>query len=237
MQLFTSIDIDPNNVNYFCCNKSNRDKAIVWLDNFPKLLRTSFSFEDQCLIHNSDDKEPARSYRTETAENTADAIRSFDKVLNGMMDTVDDIAPADKNDVEEDHLCNCWTAPPRSVYFRFSNTPSALPTEAETVSTVSNINAPSGTKESTAKTIAFLDRVAKQMDKWENAAKDQAKECAEKEKEITHVNIDEVFQVLTNNVNGFNTLNDGNELLEELTILKELKISAACLQETNKNWY
>eukprot|EP00957_Ditylum_brightwellii_P018418 1385931-Ditylum_brightwellii.AAC.1 len=69
------IDVNPNNVYYFCCNKSNRDKTIAWLDNFPKLLRTSFSFEDQCLICDSDDSKPARSYRTETAENTADAIR------------------------------------------------------------------------------------------------------------------------------------------------------------------
>eukprot|EP00957_Ditylum_brightwellii_P175679 13376602-Ditylum_brightwellii.AAC.1 len=45
-----------------------------------------------------------------------------------------------------------------------------------------------------------------------------------------------IFQLSTNNVNGFNTANDGDEFLEELTILKELKISAACFQETNKNW-
>eukprot|EP00957_Ditylum_brightwellii_P000127 8874-Ditylum_brightwellii.AAC.1 len=146
MQLFTLIDVNPNKVYYFCCNKSNRGKAIAWLDNFPKLLCTSFSFEDQCLICDSDNNEPARSYRTETAENTADAIHRFDEVLNGMMDTVDDTAPADKNDVEEDHFHNFWTAPPQLVYSRFSNTLSALPTDAETVSTVSNNNAPSGTK-------------------------------------------------------------------------------------------
>eukprot|EP00957_Ditylum_brightwellii_P156723 11929153-Ditylum_brightwellii.AAC.1 len=74
MQLFTSIDVNPNNVYYFCCNKSNRDKAIAWLDNFPELLCTAFSFEDQCLILDLDYNKPARSYRTETAENTADAI-------------------------------------------------------------------------------------------------------------------------------------------------------------------
>ena len=39
-----------------------------------------------------------------------------------------------------------------------------------------------------------------------------------------------------NNVNDFSTLLDGSELLEEFTILKELKTLAACLQETNKNW-
>eukprot|EP00957_Ditylum_brightwellii_P164249 12504614-Ditylum_brightwellii.AAC.1 len=102
MQLFMLIDVNPNKVYYFCCNKSNRGEAIAWLDNFPELLRTSFSFEDQCLICNSDDNKPARNYRTETAESPADAIRRFDKMLNRMMDTVDDTAPADKNDVEED---------------------------------------------------------------------------------------------------------------------------------------
>eukprot|EP00957_Ditylum_brightwellii_P056026 4246147-Ditylum_brightwellii.AAC.1 len=45
-----------------------------------------------------------------------------------------------------------------------------------------------------------------------------------------------IFCLLTNNVNGFNTINEGDKLLEELTILKELKVSAICFQETNKNW-
>eukprot|EP00957_Ditylum_brightwellii_P020444 1541231-Ditylum_brightwellii.AAC.1 len=106
MQLFTSIGVNPNNVFYFCCNRSNRGKAIAWLDNLPNLLRTEFLFEDQCLICDSNDNDPIRSYRTETAENTDDAIHGFDKVLNGMMDKVDDTAPTDKNKVEEDHLHN-----------------------------------------------------------------------------------------------------------------------------------
>eukprot|EP00957_Ditylum_brightwellii_P100684 7673271-Ditylum_brightwellii.AAC.1 len=170
MQLFTSIDVNPNSVYYFCCNKSNRDKTIACLDKFPKLLCTSFSFEDQCLICNSDDNRPARSYRAETAENTADTICSFDKVLNGMMDTVDDTTPADKNDVEEDHIHNCWTAPPQSKQRQSARSPTAMPLLEQ---------------KSTAETIAFLDRAAKQMDKWEKAAKDRAKEREEKEKEIT----------------------------------------------------
>eukprot|EP00957_Ditylum_brightwellii_P012590 951607-Ditylum_brightwellii.AAC.1 len=32
------------------------------------------------------------------------------------------------------------------------------------------------------------------------------------------------------------TCREGVELLEELTVLKELQVAAACLQETNKNW-
>eukprot|EP00957_Ditylum_brightwellii_P147624 11242286-Ditylum_brightwellii.AAC.1 len=30
--------------------------------------------------------------------------------------------------------------------------------------------------------------------------------------------------------------NEGGELIEELTVLKELQASAACFKETNKNW-
>eukprot|EP00957_Ditylum_brightwellii_P101223 7713766-Ditylum_brightwellii.AAC.1 len=30
--------------------------------------------------------------------------------------------------------------------------------------------------------------------------------------------------------------NEGGELLEELTVLKELQVAAACFQETNRNW-
>eukprot|EP00957_Ditylum_brightwellii_P149970 11422190-Ditylum_brightwellii.AAC.1 len=169
MQLFTLIDFDLNKVYYFYCNKSNRGKAIAWLDNLPELLQTAFLFEDQCLIRDSNDDDPTCSYCTETAENTDDAICGFDKVLNRMMDTDDDTAPADKNEVEEDHLYNCWTAPPQSVYSRFSKSLSALPTEVETASTVSNSNAPSVTKGNNTETQVFLDRTAKQMDKWEDA--------------------------------------------------------------------
>eukprot|EP00957_Ditylum_brightwellii_P029674 2242326-Ditylum_brightwellii.AAC.1 len=53
------------------------------------------------------------------------------------MDMVDDTAPTDKNEVEEDHLHNCWTTSPQLVYSRFSKSLSALPTESETVITVS----------------------------------------------------------------------------------------------------
>eukprot|EP00957_Ditylum_brightwellii_P039800 3013512-Ditylum_brightwellii.AAC.1 len=30
--------------------------------------------------------------------------------------------------------------------------------------------------------------------------------------------------------------NEGGELLEELTVLKEMQVAAACFQETNRNW-
>eukprot|EP00957_Ditylum_brightwellii_P021770 1642552-Ditylum_brightwellii.AAC.1 len=88
----------------------------MWLDCLPILLRTSFSHDNQCLIRDNDDNDPARTYRTEPAENTADAIRGFDKVLNKGMDTVDNSSPNNENIVEEDHLSICWKAPPRSVY-------------------------------------------------------------------------------------------------------------------------
>eukprot|EP00957_Ditylum_brightwellii_P000255 19745-Ditylum_brightwellii.AAC.1 len=39
-------------------------------------------------------------------------------------------------------------------------------------------------------------------------------------------NVNNTFCVLSNNVNGFNTNNESTELIDKLTILKELKISA-----------
>eukprot|EP00957_Ditylum_brightwellii_P106538 8128979-Ditylum_brightwellii.AAC.1 len=149
-QLFTLINVDPNNVYYFCCNKVHRDKAILWLDHLPTLLRTSFLHNNQCLIRDDDDNDPARTYWTEPAENTADAIRRFDEVLNEGMDTVDDSSPDNENKVDEDHLNICWKAPPRSVYSRYSNTTSSSPTAASTVSLVTDSDAPPFTQARTA---------------------------------------------------------------------------------------
>eukprot|EP00957_Ditylum_brightwellii_P112662 8587896-Ditylum_brightwellii.AAC.1 len=59
-RLFSSIDVDPNNVYYFCCNKTNRNKAILWLDNLPDLLRILFAHDDLCLIQDSDNNDPSR---------------------------------------------------------------------------------------------------------------------------------------------------------------------------------
>eukprot|EP00957_Ditylum_brightwellii_P176433 13435677-Ditylum_brightwellii.AAC.1 len=53
--------------------------------------------------------------------------------------------------------------------------------ELETVSRVSNSNAFSITKGYTLETQGFLDRAAKQMDKWVEIEKDCDKERAEKE--------------------------------------------------------
>eukprot|EP00957_Ditylum_brightwellii_P136378 10401039-Ditylum_brightwellii.AAC.2 len=78
-QLFTSIDVDPNSIYYFCCNKAHRDKAISWLDSLPTLLRTSFLHDDQCLIRYDDENDLARTYRIKPAEHTADAIRGFEE--------------------------------------------------------------------------------------------------------------------------------------------------------------
>eukprot|EP00957_Ditylum_brightwellii_P142032 10821332-Ditylum_brightwellii.AAC.1 len=95
MQLLTSIDVDPNNVYYFCTNRANQDKVLIWLDNFPKLLRTTFSFEDLCVICKSDDTDPSYSYREYPVENTDDVVCVFEKVLNSGMDTMNDHQEAD----------------------------------------------------------------------------------------------------------------------------------------------
>eukprot|EP00957_Ditylum_brightwellii_P044827 3401019-Ditylum_brightwellii.AAC.1 len=79
-------------------------------------MRTSFSHDDQCLIRDDNDNDPARTYKTELAENTADAIRGFHEVFNKGMITVDDSFPNNEKAVEEDHLSICWKAPLRSVY-------------------------------------------------------------------------------------------------------------------------
>eukprot|EP00957_Ditylum_brightwellii_P051712 3921323-Ditylum_brightwellii.AAC.1 len=79
MQLFASTDVDPNNVYYFCTNRANQDEAIIWLDNLPELLHTTFSFEDLCLICKSNDTDHSCNYREDPANNTDDAVRGFDK--------------------------------------------------------------------------------------------------------------------------------------------------------------
>eukprot|EP00957_Ditylum_brightwellii_P140793 10724659-Ditylum_brightwellii.AAC.1 len=67
MQLFTLVDVDPNNVYYFCCNKVDRDKAIMWLDCLLILMCTPFSHDNQCLICDNDNNDQARTYWTEPA--------------------------------------------------------------------------------------------------------------------------------------------------------------------------
>eukprot|EP00957_Ditylum_brightwellii_P034323 2603453-Ditylum_brightwellii.AAC.1 len=71
MQLFTSVDVDPNNVYYFCTHKSNKDKATLWLDKLPVCLRSIFDHDTLCAIREDDD-DPFRSYRDAAAENTDD---------------------------------------------------------------------------------------------------------------------------------------------------------------------
>eukprot|EP00957_Ditylum_brightwellii_P020030 1512207-Ditylum_brightwellii.AAC.1 len=45
MQLFTSVDVDPNTIFYFCTHKFNKDEAILWLDELPTRLRTTFDHD------------------------------------------------------------------------------------------------------------------------------------------------------------------------------------------------
>eukprot|EP00957_Ditylum_brightwellii_P069198 5254314-Ditylum_brightwellii.AAC.1 len=59
MQLFTSVDIDPNKIFYCCNQKFNKDKAILWLDKLPTHLRTTFDHDTLCQIREDDD-DPSR---------------------------------------------------------------------------------------------------------------------------------------------------------------------------------
>eukprot|EP00957_Ditylum_brightwellii_P185295 14109244-Ditylum_brightwellii.AAC.1 len=62
MQLFTSVDVDPSNVFYFCTHKFNKDEAILWHDKLPTRLWTTFDHDMLCQIREDDD-DPSRSYR------------------------------------------------------------------------------------------------------------------------------------------------------------------------------
>eukprot|EP00957_Ditylum_brightwellii_P033324 2525077-Ditylum_brightwellii.AAC.1 len=84
MQLFSSVKVDPNGVYYFCTSKANCKEALTWIDALPEFLRQQFSFDDQCLICNSDDhtKGPAHAYRDEAAENTDNTIQGYASVID-----------------------------------------------------------------------------------------------------------------------------------------------------------
>eukprot|EP00957_Ditylum_brightwellii_P050840 3855182-Ditylum_brightwellii.AAC.1 len=73
MKLFTLVDVDPNKIYYFSTNRSNTEDAIVWLDNLPELLRTTFTFNQICEICKNDDEDPSRSYHKVPTDNTLDA--------------------------------------------------------------------------------------------------------------------------------------------------------------------
>eukprot|EP00957_Ditylum_brightwellii_P141302 10765891-Ditylum_brightwellii.AAC.1 len=47
---------------------------------------------------------------------------------------------------------------------------------------------------------------------------------------------DNIFRIFSNNVNGLTTASSGNELSEELSVMKEYDVSVATLTETNFNW-
>eukprot|EP00957_Ditylum_brightwellii_P088838 6765061-Ditylum_brightwellii.AAC.1 len=129
------------------------------------------------------------SYHTEPAENTDDTIRGFVQVLNSIMGTVDNIVLPDGIEVEEDHLSDCWTAPPCSIYIRHymeKHAKTSSTTQASTVSTVTDSNSPAGEDhQTTGETVAFLCKAAKQLYEWETATKAHAKEQEESEKEIS----------------------------------------------------
>eukprot|EP00957_Ditylum_brightwellii_P027123 2049965-Ditylum_brightwellii.AAC.1 len=103
MQLFTSVDVDPNNVYYFCTHKSNKDKATLWLDKLPARLRSMFDHDTLCAI-GEDDDDPFRSYRDAAAENTDNAVNGFDELLCGVMETELDEEQKEQPEIEEDHL-------------------------------------------------------------------------------------------------------------------------------------
>jgi hypothetical protein len=47
-------------------------------------------------------------------------------------------------------------------------------------------------------------------------------------------NVNNTFCILSNNLNGFNTNNEGNELIGKLTIIKELKYQLGAFRNQTK---
>eukprot|EP00957_Ditylum_brightwellii_P127025 9683789-Ditylum_brightwellii.AAC.1 len=82
MQLFTLVNVNPNDVFYFCTNKINKEEAIQWLDELPNCIHTTFTFDQQYKIWEHDNEDPVRSYcDAAPAEHTSDAVSGFDKLL------------------------------------------------------------------------------------------------------------------------------------------------------------
>eukprot|EP00957_Ditylum_brightwellii_P054241 4107309-Ditylum_brightwellii.AAC.1 len=38
MQLFSLVNVDPNDVHYFCTSKANHKEALAWIDALPEHL-------------------------------------------------------------------------------------------------------------------------------------------------------------------------------------------------------
>eukprot|EP00957_Ditylum_brightwellii_P176486 13440696-Ditylum_brightwellii.AAC.1 len=108
-KLFTLVDVDPNNINYFCTDKPYKEEAIEWLDNLPELLQTTLTFDQICKICKNDKEDLSCSYCEVLADNTQDTVCGFEKILRGTMNIDKDDKPLD---VEENNLCNCWKSPP-----------------------------------------------------------------------------------------------------------------------------
>eukprot|EP00957_Ditylum_brightwellii_P100220 7637380-Ditylum_brightwellii.AAC.1 len=168
MQLFTLVDVDPNDVYYFCTSKANRKEALTWIDALPEFLCQQFSFDDQCLICGSEDhtQGPMRVYRDEAAKNTDNAIQGYASVISEMNTADDDANEIEA--VEEDSLANCWATPPCSVY-----------------PCCSKVMASSSTKMHSSSESTFWEKASERMDEWDEAAKDREHKCKESEQEIS----------------------------------------------------
>eukprot|EP00957_Ditylum_brightwellii_P134174 10229881-Ditylum_brightwellii.AAC.1 len=121
MQLFSSVEVDPNNVYYFCTTKANHKEALAWIDALQEHLRQQFLFDDRYLIHNFDNhiQGPMCAYRDKAAKNTDNTIQGVASIIDEIMNNAEIHANKIKA-VEEDSLANCWTAPPCSIYSYYS---------------------------------------------------------------------------------------------------------------------
>eukprot|EP00957_Ditylum_brightwellii_P153848 11710312-Ditylum_brightwellii.AAC.1 len=105
MQLFALVNVNPNNVFYFCTNMINKEEAIQWLDELPNIVCTTFTFNQQCKIYEHDNEDPIRSYcEAAPAKHISDTVSGFDELLKGAMDTVNDKEKDNNPATDEDHL-------------------------------------------------------------------------------------------------------------------------------------
>eukprot|EP00957_Ditylum_brightwellii_P047659 3620926-Ditylum_brightwellii.AAC.1 len=83
---------------------ANKEEAVKWLDDMPEMLCKHFTFKSICLIIT--DQHPTCNYKDMPAKSTEVITKSFDVILKGNMDTVND---TDKKEatVDEENLKNC----------------------------------------------------------------------------------------------------------------------------------
>eukprot|EP00957_Ditylum_brightwellii_P097879 7454462-Ditylum_brightwellii.AAC.1 len=97
------------------------------------------------------------------------------------MDTVNDEEKEDSPVTDKDHLRNCWKAPPRLVYSKFSS--SGFDTQSSTLSGNTTSIYSTGAPVTQPADHAIIQLASKKLTELNRAAQDQKAEC-EKEAKV-----------------------------------------------------